>query len=104
LPRKPRNVRQELRRRRTFYDESSGSVWQEVAGAVVAGAAGVPPVALVGEAIDFVKGLGTGKTGKDAVGTVTDAGEKVGKAAEGGFLDPKQASSLPGYPRSARIL
>jgi predicted KAP-like P-loop ATPase len=67
----------------------------KVAGAVVAGAAGVPPVALVGEAIDFIKGLGTGKTGKDAVGNVTDAGEKVGKAAEGGFLDPKQPSSLP---------
>jgi len=67
----------------------------KVAGAVVATAAGVPPLALAGEAIDFFKGLGTGETSKDAVGKVEDAGEKVGKAAKGGFLDPKQPSSLP---------
>lgn len=67
----------------------------KVAGAVVAGAAGVPPLALAGEAVGFLKGLGTGETSKDAVGKVKEAGENVGKAAEGGFLDPKQPSSLP---------
>jgi predicted KAP-like P-loop ATPase len=67
----------------------------KVAGAVVATAAGVPPLALAGEAVGFLKGLGTGETSKDAVGKVEDAGEKVGKAAEGGFFDPKQPSSLP---------
>lgn len=67
----------------------------KVAGAVVATAAGVPPLALAGEAAGFLKGLATGETSKDAVGKVKDAGEKVGKAAEGGLLDPKQPSSLP---------
>jgi predicted KAP-like P-loop ATPase len=67
----------------------------KVAGAVVAAGAGVPPLALAGEFVDFLKGLGTGETSKDAVGKVDDVGEKVGKAAEGGFLDPKQPSSLP---------
>ena len=67
----------------------------KVAGAVVAAAAGVPPLALAREAVGFLKGLGTGETSKDAVGKVKDASENVGKAAEGGFLDPKQPSSLP---------
>jgi predicted KAP-like P-loop ATPase len=67
----------------------------KVAGAVVAAAAGVPPLALAGEAVGFLKGLGTGQTSKDAVEKVKGAAEKVGGAAEGGFLDPKQPSSLP---------
>jgi predicted KAP-like P-loop ATPase len=67
----------------------------KVAGTVVAAAAGVPPLALGGEAVGFLKGLGTGETSKDAIGKVKDATENVGKAAVGGFLDPKQPSSLP---------
>ena len=42
----------------------------KVAGAVVAATAGVPPLALAGEAVGFLKGLGTGETSKDAVGQV----------------------------------
>jgi len=67
----------------------------KVAGAVVAAAAGVPPLALAGEAVGFLKGLGTGETSSDAVAKVKDAGEDIGKASEGGFLASKQPSSLP---------
>lgn len=66
-----------------------------VAGAVVAAAAGVPPVALAGEAIDFVKGLGTGATGKDAVDGAEAAAKKIGGAAQGGLLHAKPSSSPP---------
>lgn len=66
-----------------------------VAGAVVAGAAGIPPLALAGEAVDFVKGLGTGDTGKSAVEGVEGAAKKIGGAAEGGLLYAKPAWSPP---------
>ena len=77
----------------------------KVAGAVVAAAAGVPPLALAGEAIDFVKGLGTGETSKDAVGKVEDAGEKVGEGS--GRRIPRSEAALVaagGDPRAARFL
>jgi predicted KAP-like P-loop ATPase len=66
-----------------------------VAGAVVAAAAGVPPLALAAEAVEFAKGLGTGDTSKDAVEGVEAAAKKIGGAAHGGLLNAKPVSSPP---------
>jgi predicted KAP-like P-loop ATPase len=64
-------------------------------GATVAAAAGVPPLALASEAVEFVKGLGGGQTSKKAVEQVESSAEKIGAAAAGGLLDPKPKSSPP---------
>jgi len=66
-----------------------------LAGAFASVAAGVPPVALVGEALDFVKGLVTGQTPKASVEKAEAAAEKIGSAAAGGLLGAKPASSPP---------
>jgi predicted KAP-like P-loop ATPase len=95
-------LEEEAERRKTGVDKAKNLLkrvqWlrvAKVAGTLVAAAAGVPPLALAGEAIDFVKGLGTGHTGKEAVEKVQGSAEKVSGAAEGGFLDPKQPLSPP---------
>lgn len=64
-------------------------------GAVVAAAAGVPPVALIGEGLEFLKGIGTGQTSREAVEKVEAAAEKIGNAATGGVLSGKRDSSPP---------
>lgn len=66
-----------------------------LAGAAVAAAAGVPPVALAGEALEFVRGIGTGRTSKESVEEVEVSAEKIGDAAKGGLLRPKPESSPP---------
>ena len=95
-------LEEEAEKRKTGVDKAKDLLkrikWlrvAKVAGAVVAAAAGVPPLALAGEAIDLVKGLGTGQTAKEAVEKVQGSAEKVGDAAEGGLLHPKQPSSPP---------
>ena len=67
----------------------------KVTGALVAAAAGVPPLALAGDALGFVKGLTTGATGKESVEKVEAAAEKVSSAATGGLVAPKAPSSPP---------
>lgn len=64
-------------------------------GAVAAVAAGVPPVALAGEAMELVRGIGTGQTTKESVEKVEAAAEKIGSAAAGGLLRAKPESSPP---------
>jgi len=67
----------------------------KVAGSIVAAMAGVPPLALAGEALEFVKGLGTGETAREEVGAVEEGAKKVGSAAVGGLLRPKPVFSPP---------
>jgi predicted KAP-like P-loop ATPase len=67
----------------------------KVAGSIVAAIAGVPPLALAGEALQLVKGLGTGETTKEEVGTIEEGAKKVGDAAAGGLLRPKPVFSPP---------
>lgn len=66
-----------------------------LAGAVAAVAAGVPPFALAGEAMEFVRGIGTGQTTKESVEKAEAAAEKIGSAATGGLLRAKPESSPP---------
>lgn len=67
----------------------------KVTGSIVAAMAGVPPLALAGEALDFVKGLGTGETTGEEVSAVEKGAKKVGSAAKGGLLHPKPVFSPP---------
>ena len=69
----------------------------KVAGSIVAAMAGVPPLALAGEAFDFVKGLGTGETTGEEVSAVEKGAKKVGSAAKGGLFASKACVlSAPG--------
>jgi predicted KAP-like P-loop ATPase len=95
-------LEEEAEQRKTGIDKAKNLLkrikWlrlAKAAGSVVAAAAGVPPLALAGEAVEFLKGLGTGQTGKEVVERVQSAGEKISHAAEGGLLDPKQPTSPP---------
>lgn len=66
-----------------------------LAGVAIAVSAGVPPVALAGEAWDFLRGLGTGKTSREAAEKVEAAVDKASGAAAGGLLEAKAESSPP---------
>lgn len=95
-------LEEEAEKRKTGIDKAKDLLkrikWLRAArvlGAVVAAAAGVPPVALAGEALEFAKGLGTGETTKEEVGGVEAAANKIGGAAKGGLLAAKPDSSPP---------
>jgi predicted KAP-like P-loop ATPase len=95
-------LEQEAEKRKTGIDKAKDLFkrirWlraAKVLGAVVAAATGVPPVALAGEALEFVKGIGTGETTKEEAGEVEAAARKIGGAAKGGLLHARSESSPP---------
>jgi predicted KAP-like P-loop ATPase len=95
-------LEEEAEKRKTGMDKAKDFTkrinWFRVAklvGSIVAATAGVPPLALAGEALQLVKGLGTGETTKEEVGAVEEGVKKVGDAAAGGLLKPKPAFSPP---------
>ena len=95
-------LQEEAQKRKTAVDKTKDLLkrinWfraAKVAGTLVAAVAGVPPVALAGEAVEFAKGLRTGKTSEEAAGKVEAAAEKIGDRAKGGFLNAKADTSPP---------
>src|SRR3989344_2092317 len=103
-------LQQEAEKRKTGLEKASDLFkrirWLRLArvgGAVIAAAAGVPPIALASESLEFVKGLGTGQTTKEEVGNAEAATKKIGTAATGGLLEAKPDYSPPKEIHALRL-
>lgn len=93
---------EEAKERETAVDKTKDLLkrinWFRVArmtGAVVAAAAGVPPVALAGEALDLVKRISAGETTKEEFEAVERAAKKITAAGQGGLMRGEAGSTPP---------